>query len=96
MPGAPGKAGGDQDGVRRNLRAIVERHQLKGAFGAQLQYLLRGEDFATEPARLGQGAAGDVATAEAGGEAQVVFDARAQRGLATRSFAIHQQGAQPF
>lgn len=52
---------------------------------------MRCQDFATEFARLRDGAAGEVFTAESGREAKIVFNAGTESGLATGGFAINHQ-----
>jgi len=49
-----------------------------------------------ESSGLDDGAAGEVASAEARGKAEIIFDSRAETRLASGSLALNHDRAQPF
>ena len=59
-------------------------------------HLERREELGAEPLRLRQGAAGQLAAADAGGEPEVVLDARARPRLSAGRVAVEQKRPKPF
>lgn len=92
----PGAASGQQHRRACDLGAVGESEDAEVAIAAELECFLRCQDFATEFAGLRDGAAGEVATAESGREAKIVFNAGTERGPATGGLAINHQCFQAF
>ena len=67
-----------------------------GPSDAQLHHFLRSDNLHAEALRLHHRAARQVAAAQTGRKAEIVFDARAQAGLSAGSFAIDHHRLQPF
>ncbi len=67
-----------------------------GTFDADAGGLLRRENFDAEASGLDDGAAGEVASAEARGKAEIIFDSRAETRLAAGSLALNHDRAKAF
>ena len=92
----PLHSGRDDHAVRREFLPVRELHDSIFAFDKETDGFGGSEHFGSEPAHLCDAAAGEIGSAKSGGKAEIVFDARAEAGLATRGFALHENRLQSF
>src|SRR5947209_8709862 len=79
-----------------DLGAVTEGQKAVGAFQADTHGSLRGHNLDSKTPRLSDSAHGQVCTGEAGGETEIVFDARTQSSLTARRFAFDDDGSESF
>src|SRR5262249_48916666 len=91
---APLHACGDQHGVRGKPAAILQGSYAIRAVRLQRYRTLGRENVRAESFRLRHRTRREVGTAEAGGKSEIVFDARAQPGLAAGRIALHDHRAE--
>ncbi len=93
---APLNAHRQEQSVAGNFGAIGEFDEAIGAVDAKADHILRRENFDAEAAGLRHGAESQVGAGESRGKAEIVFDARAEAGLAAGRFALDHHRAQAF
>src|SRR5581483_1183071 len=90
----PLNPGGDQQAVAADLAAVAETNIAVRTVGAHSGCLKRAENLYAKAAGLGDGAASQIRTAETRRESKIIFDARTQACLASRSLALDHHRAQ--
>src|SRR6266487_1111483 len=94
VQGPPLHAHRKQERVAGNLETVGKFQETVGTFRSDAHSLLGSEDFHTESACLGHGAAGEIASAESGRKTEIVLDPGAEPCLAARCFAFDHHRAQ--
>src|SRR5258708_20859179 len=93
---APLDAHGEEQGVTGDFAAVGHFDDAIGAFDADAGGFLRRKNCHAEASGFHYGAAGEVASTEAGGKAEIIFDAGAEARLAARGFAFDHDRAEAF
>ena len=75
-----------------DFAGIAQRDNPRRAFCPHLNDFLRSQNFCAETLRLSYRPSRQVRSAQAGGETQIILDARTASGLAARRFAFDEQG----
>ena len=89
-------AGRGQHGSRHDFAAIAERETLVSRIDRDSGHFERREKLRAEPLRLRQGAARQLAAADAGRKSEIVLDPGAGARLSARRVPVEQQCPQPF
>ena len=87
-------AGRDQQRSRDDFAAVGQHETLVAAVDRHAGHFERREELGAEPLRLREGAARQLAAADAGRKPEIVFDARAGACLSARCVPIEQQRPQ--
>src|SRR5258708_3551321 len=93
---SPLHAHGEKQRVAGDFAAVGHFDDAVGTFDADAGSLLRRENFDAESSGLHDGAACEVASAEARGKAEIIFDSRAETRLASGGFALDHDRAKAF
>ena len=90
----PLNAHGEEKDMTGDFRAVGEFQVAIRAVDANAGDFLWSKNLDTKTLCLRHGAAGEVAASESGRKTQIIFDARAEAGLATGGFTFDDDGAQ--